>query len=112
MRIDTGYNYYLLIYLSVIFIYLFLFLFLSLVLGLSPTTFQICINPSTTSRIAFKHHIVKQINYCNLMISDIVHVMLYTAQQGFGTDSKIASTFEFLKLTNGIIKKNALVDHK
>ena len=43
-------------------------------------TFQICINPSTTSRIAFKHHIVKQINYCYLMLSDIVHVMLYTAQ--------------------------------
>ena len=66
-------------YLFICYIYLFLFLFLSLVLGLSPTTFQICINPSTTSRIAFKHHIVKQINYCYLMLSDIVHVMLYAA---------------------------------
>ena len=80
MRIDTGYNYYLLIYLFVILIYLFLFLFLSPVLGLSPTIFQICINPSTTFRIAFKHHLVKQINYCYLVLSDIVRVMLYTAQ--------------------------------
>ena len=63
--------------------YIYIFISLSLpqsCIGLSPTTFQICINPSTTSRIAFKHHIVKQINYCYLMISDIVHVMLYTAQ--------------------------------
>ena len=64
MRIDTGYNYHLLIYVFVIFIYLFLFLFLTLELGLSSTIFQICINPSTTSRIAFKHHLVKQIHYC------------------------------------------------
>ena len=78
MRIDTGYNYYLLIYLFVLFIHLFLFF--SLVLGLSPTTFQICINPSTTSKFAFKHHLVKQINYCYLVLSDIMHVMLYTAQ--------------------------------
>ena len=88
MRIYTGYNYYLLIYLFVIFIYLLLFLFLSLVLGLSSTTFQICINPSTTSRIAFKHHIVKQINYCYLMLSDIVHVMLYTAHKSFAPTLK------------------------
>ena len=68
-------------YLFICYIYFFiLFLFLSRVLGLSPTTFQICINPSTTSRIAFKHHTVKQINYCYLILSDIVHVMLYTAQ--------------------------------
>ena len=68
------------IYLFPIFIYLFLFLFLSLVLGLSSIIFQICINLSSTSIIAFKHHLVKQINYCHLVLSDIVHVMLYAAQ--------------------------------
>ena len=78
MRIDTGYSYSL-IYLFVILTYLFLFLFLSFVLGLSPTIFQICINPFTTSRITFIHHLVKQIN-CYILLSDIVHVMLYTAQ--------------------------------
>ena len=66
--------------LQILFTYLFLFLFLSLVLDLSLTIFKICINPFTTSRIAFKHHLVKQINYCYLVLSDIVHVMLYTAQ--------------------------------
>ena len=50
------------------------------VLGLSPIIFQICINPFTTSRIAFIHHLVKQINYCYILLSDIVHVMLYTVQ--------------------------------
>ena len=67
-------------YLFVILIYLFLFLFLSFVFGLSPTIFQICINPFTTSRIAFIHHLVKQIHYCYILLSDIVHVMLYMAQ--------------------------------
>ena len=62
-------------YLFVILIHLFPLLFHSLVLGLHPTIFQI-----STSRISFKHHLVKQIKYCYLVLGDTVHVMLYTAQ--------------------------------
>ena len=68
-------------YLFICYNYLFIpFSLPQFVLGLSPISFQICINPFTTSRIAFIHHLVKQINYCYILLSDIVHVMLYTVQ--------------------------------
>ena len=63
-----------------LFLLIYLFLFLSFVLGLFSIIFPICINPFTTSRIAFIHHLVKQINYCYILLSDIVHVILFTAQ--------------------------------
>ena len=78
--------------LQLLFTYLFIcytYLFIYLFIPLSPPPFLYwvylipfskCISPFTTSRIAFIHHIVKQINYCSILLSDIVHVMLYTAQ--------------------------------
>ena len=70
MWILTGYTFYLF---NCLLIYLFLIHFNQFVFGLSLTLFQICINRFTTSRIAFIHHIFKQIFYCYILLSDFVH---------------------------------------
>ena len=37
---------------------------------------------------------MKQISYCYVLLSDIEHVMIYTAQLKFSMDFEIASRFE------------------
>ena len=58
---------------TIIYLFIFLFLFLFLNFVLSLPIFPICINLFTTFRIAFIRHLLKQISYCQIVLSDRVH---------------------------------------